>query len=78
MQCGDYGRYANATNLLSQSERFYLETDEASALIDDMEDRVRNNWYDVARRSGVSEQDCEKISCAFAYPGFRLLAAKQD
>jgi serine/threonine-protein kinase HipA len=77
MQCGDFGRYANAANLLSQSARFYLETDETTALIDAMEERVRNSWYEVARRSGVSEQDCEKISGAFAYPGFRLQAAPQ-
>ena len=42
-----------------------------------MEERVRNTWYDVARRCGVSEQDCEKISGAFAYPGFRLALPKQ-
>jgi serine/threonine-protein kinase HipA len=72
MQCGDMGRYAHADNLLSQSARFYLEAAEASALIDDMERRVRNGWYDAARRAAVSEQDCRKISGAFAYPGFRL------
>jgi hypothetical protein len=37
-----------------------------------MERRVRNGWYDAARRAAVSEQDCRKISGAFAYPGFRL------
>ena len=77
MQCGDFGRYANAANLLSQSARFYLETDEAAVLIDAMEERVRGSWYDVARRCGVSEQDCEKISSAFAYPASRLEAVAQ-
>lgn len=72
MQCGDMGRYAHADNLLSQCVRFYLENAAASELINNMERRVRNTWYEVARRAGVSEQDCEKISGAFAYPGFRL------
>lgn len=73
MQCGDIGRYAHADNLLSQCARFYLETAEASALIDDMEERVRSTWYKVTCRAGVSAQDCEKISSAFVYPGFRLV-----
>ncbi len=37
-----------------------------------MEDQVEASWYDTARREGVSEQDCETIGSAFAYPGFRL------
>ncbi|NEV64723.1 HipA domain-containing protein [Thiorhodococcus minor] len=72
MQCGDLGRYAHAGNLLSQSARFYLGPDEAAALIADMEDRIRSRWYETARREGLSERDCEKISRAFVYPGFRL------
>lgn len=76
MQCGDLGRYAHADNLLSQSARFYLGRDEAAAVIADMEERVKSGWYETARREGVSEQDCETISRAFVYPGFRL--ARED
>jgi serine/threonine-protein kinase HipA len=36
-----------------------------------MEAIVRSRWYEVARRSGVGERDCERIAGAFAYPGFR-------
>jgi serine/threonine-protein kinase HipA len=72
LECGDMGRYANAKNLLSQSARFLLEPDEAKKTIDEMEHNVKNKWYDIARREGVTEKDCEKIASAFAYPGFRL------
>ncbi len=70
MTCGDLGRYAHAQNMLSQSARFHLKHEEAEAIIDAMEDQVRTTWYETARREGVSEQDCETISTAFAYPGF--------
>jgi serine/threonine-protein kinase HipA len=71
MECGDAGRFANAENLLSQSARFLLDTDEARALVDAMEAQVRGSWYASARAAGVTERDCEVISRAFAYPGFR-------
>lgn len=71
---GDYGRYANAENLISQSPRFLLEREDAARVIDEMEACVRGRWYAVARREGVTEQDCEKISCAFVYEGFRYPA----
>jgi serine/threonine-protein kinase HipA len=72
LDCGDMGRYANARNLLSQSARFLLKPEEAKAIIDEMEEIVRNRWYEIARREGVTDKDCEKITRAFAYPGFRL------
>jgi len=74
MTCGDYGRYANAANLLSQCARFHLKHEEAKAIIDTMEAQVKATWYETARREGVSERDCEAIRTAFAYPGFRLLS----
>ena len=70
--CGDEGRYANARNLLSQCERFHVKHDEAIALMAEMEENVRARWYESARSCGVSEQDCERLSGAFAYPGFRI------
>ena len=71
MECGDAGRYANARNLLSQSARFLLERPVAQAMVDQMEQQVRSLWHATARNAGVSEFDCEKISTAFVYPGFR-------
>jgi serine/threonine-protein kinase HipA len=65
------GRFANADNLLSQSARFLLSTGRAVEIIDAMEQQVRGTWISVARRAGVSERDCERISRAFVYPGFR-------
>jgi serine/threonine-protein kinase HipA len=68
---GDYGRYANADNLISQSARFLLEREEAVRMVNEMEACVRARWYAVARREGVTEHDCEQISRAFVYEGFR-------
>ncbi len=72
LAAGDAGRYANAENLLSQSIRFLVKRDEAETLIASMEQRIRQTWYNVCRREGVSERDCAVISGAFTYPGFRL------
>ena len=70
--CGDAGRYANAQNLLTQAARFLLSDDEAGKIVATMKERVKSSWYEVARKLGVSEKDCERISGAFAYPGFDL------
>lgn len=72
LECGDMGRYAHAENLLSQSARFLLEPDDAGNTIDAIEKTITDRWYDVARREGVTEKDCEKIASAFVYQGFRL------
>ena len=69
------GRFANAENLLTQCERFYLAPDDARNIINQMEAIVTNNWQAVARREEVTEKDCDKIATAFTYPGFRLEAA---
>jgi serine/threonine-protein kinase HipA len=72
MICGDQGRIANAANLLSQSQRFLLSGDAAKAIVNAMRDRVSGTWYEVARGTGVSERNCERMAGAFAYPGFDL------
>lgn len=74
MACGDMGRHAHAENLLSQSARFLLAPDEARSIVDRMEQTVRESWYEIARREGVSEADCHRLAGAFAYGGFRLVA----
>ncbi len=72
MSCGDFGRHAQAENLLSQCARFHLEHDEAEAIIAAMEEQIARSWYETARRAGVPEKDCDAINGAFVYPGFRL------
>ena len=72
LECGDMGRNAHAENLLSQSARFLLKLEEAIECIKEIELTVKDNWYQIARREGVSEKDCETIRPAFAYKGFRL------
>jgi serine/threonine-protein kinase HipA len=72
MICGDQGRVANATNLLSQAARFLLSEEDARSIVDAMKDRVKRTWYETARSVGVSEKDCERIAGAFVYPGFDL------
>lgn len=69
---GDAGRYANAENIVSQCSRFLLKPDDAKAIVDGMEKQVTAQWYEVARKAGVTEKDCATITSAFAYPGFRL------
>lgn len=71
MICGIHGRQANATNLLSDCGRFCLGKEEAVAIIDAMEEQVRNSWHKFARRAGMSETDCKMFSHAFCHPGFR-------
>lgn len=72
MTVGDAGRWANAENLASQAPRFLLSTEQAMTIIDELEAKVRDGWYHIARRVGVTERDCETISSAFCYPGFRV------
>ncbi|KFB68950.1 MAG: putative capsule biosynthesis protein [Candidatus Accumulibacter vicinus] len=54
MVCGDAGRLASATNLLSQHARFLLDRPEAIAIIDAMEAKVRASGYPTVRAAGVS------------------------
>lgn len=75
LTCGDQGRRASADNLRSQCGRFLLSPEAATKILDDMEAAIRARWYEVTRREGVSERDCERIAGAFAYPGFRYAQA---
>ena len=72
MVIGDLGRYAHVENLLSQAPRFLLSREQANAIVNRMEQCVRNRWYATARAAGVSEDDCGRIAGAFVYEGFRL------
>lgn len=78
LECGDAGRFANADNLLSQCTRFLLDRDQAIAIVDTMEAKVRSLWFSTARGAGVSPHHCDKISGAFVYPGFRLGSSRDS
>jgi serine/threonine-protein kinase HipA len=70
MICGDRGRLACASNILSQHTRFLLGPLEAKKIIDDMRQLISASWYDVVRAEGVSEKDAAAIRAAFVYEGF--------
>lgn len=72
LDCGSFGRLANAKNLLTQCSRFLLDEAEAKSIISEMSLQVKANWYSIVRAQGVSELDTEKIRPAFAYEGFEL------
>lgn len=72
MVCGQLGRHANRTNLLSEAGRFLLRESEAAATFDRIVETVRHEWYPGLRRAGVSEADCERIRGAFVYDGLFL------
>jgi serine/threonine-protein kinase HipA len=70
MECGDQGRFANESNILSQHARFLLDGEEARRIVDGMKEQIDKTWYSTARAAGVSENDAEAIRAAFVYPGF--------
>ena len=71
MACGAEGRLASAGNMLTGCGRFGLGRDEASGILDAMEEIVRQGWRRVMEECGVAGSDCERLARAFAYPGFR-------
>jgi serine/threonine-protein kinase HipA len=71
MACGGEGRIASAANLLSECGRFLLDEGRAAAIIDEIEQVVTSEWYQIARAAGVGEADCGLIGSAYGYPGFR-------
>jgi serine/threonine-protein kinase HipA len=70
MACGDRGRYANKKNLLSQHARFLLNEEDASTILNNIVETVRNSWKPVMLECGVSKTDCKMIESAFLYKGF--------
>jgi serine/threonine-protein kinase HipA len=70
MECGRHGRFANATNILSEHPRFLLEREEAEKIVYATQEQVEKTWYGTALQCGVSAKDAETIRGAFAYPGF--------
>ncbi|MBK6674296.1 MAG: HipA domain-containing protein [Proteobacteria bacterium] len=72
LTAGSMGRRASAANLLSQCAVPCSRPKRRTILWIPMEGMVRARWYDVARREGVSERDCDTIARSFVYQGFRL------
>jgi serine/threonine-protein kinase HipA len=70
MTCGDKGRFACASNILSQHTRFLLGPVDAKKVVENMREQVSATWCDVVRAEGVSEKDAEAIRGAFVYEGF--------
>ncbi len=70
MGCGDKGRFANESNILSQHARFLLDAEEARSIVNGMREQIEKTWYSTVRACGVSENDAEAIRGAFVYPGF--------
>jgi len=70
MICGDKGRFACASNILSQHTRFLLGPVDAKTIVENMRQQVSATWYDVVRAEGASEKDAQAISGAFVYEGF--------
>jgi serine/threonine-protein kinase HipA len=70
LECGNQGRFANKTNILSEHARFLLDRDEAEKIIAEMKEQVSKTWEDTVLASGASQRDVEAIRSAFVYPGF--------
>jgi serine/threonine-protein kinase HipA len=70
MACGNGGRYANKKNILSQHARFLLNEEDATTVLNNIVETVRNSWQPSMKESGVSKIDCKTIESAFLYKGF--------
>jgi serine/threonine-protein kinase HipA len=70
MECGRFGRFANAGNILSEHPRFLLEREEAEKIVYEMREQVEKTWHETALANGVSIGDADSIRGAFVYPGF--------
>ena len=57
MEYGGQGRYANRTNIVGDHGRFYLESDKAGQIFDEMIDTIRSEWLVCMRRIGVTDSD---------------------
>ncbi len=70
MECGRFGRIANAANILSEHARFLLGREEAEKIDYGMQEQVEKTWRETLLSSGVSTKDAETIQGFFVYPGF--------
>lgn len=70
MECGEEGRAARRTNLLSMAPRFGYSRDEANEVVDEIRDRVAGGWREAIVEAGGTERDLERVAPAVLYPGF--------
>ena len=75
MECGRLGRIARRDNLLSESDRFALNREEANPIIDEIAATIRTHWRGEVLKQGGTQQDCAVIESAFHYPGFEYQTA---
>ncbi len=72
MTCGTFNRYANRANLLSQHGQFKLSLEQATAIVNQLQQVVTARWHAVLRQQGATPADCDALAGAFNYPGFEL------
>lgn len=72
LTCGRFNRYANRSNLLSQHAQFRLAREQASAIIDRVQQVVSARWEAALRQQGATRATCDAVAAAFNYPGFEL------
>jgi len=65
MSIGQYGKEATGENLLSQTMKFGVSSDQAEAIFSSMRDIVSHQWEDIFVRYGVSKTDTELFSYTF-------------
>lgn len=76
LTCGRFNRYANRINLLSQHAQFRLSREQASAIIDRVQQVVSARWEAALRLQGATRATCDAVAAAFNYPGFELHPAQ--
>ncbi|ASI68660.1 phosphatidylinositol kinase [Diaphorobacter nitroreducens] len=72
MTCGIFNRYANRANLLSQHGQFKLSLEQATAIVNQLQQVVTARWHAVLRQQGATPANCDTLAGAFNYPGFQL------
>jgi len=72
MTCGNFNRYANRADLLSQHGQFKLSLAQATAIVNQVQQVVTARWHAVLRQHGATPADCDTLADAFNYPGFEL------
>ena len=70
LSIGEFGALALRRNLLSSAEAFELSQTQASSVIDDIQQVVRQKWRDTCAERGVDEQDRAQIEACFDPPFF--------
>jgi hypothetical protein len=77
MACGlverSPSRWANRRAILAAAGRFLLQPAEAEAILTRIFSTVASSWEASLREAAVSPGNCQRLSCAFLYPGLELV-----